>query len=185
MGYALARAALRRGAQVSLVSGPVALEPPAGARFIAVTSADEMRVAVLKEAENCSAVIMAAAVADYHAAEVAGKKLKRGKAPLEIRLEPNTDILKELTAVKNGKLLIGFAAETDNLTANAEIKLREKNLDMIVANDVSQEGSGFDGDTNIATLIDRNGVSRALPLMSKADLADQILDHMIALKSRR
>jgi len=111
--------------------------------------------------------------------------MKRGKIPLELRLEPNPDILKELGAMKDGKLLVGFAAESENLAANAKKKLRKKNLDMIVANDVTQDGSGFDGDTNIATIVDRSGASRALPLMTKDELADQILDHLLALKSRR
>lgn len=183
MGYAVARAALRRGAQVTLVSGPTALEPPAGARVLSVETAKEMLAAVQKEFPSCSAVVMAAAVADYHVAEVADKKLKRGKGPLEIRLEPNADILKELAAAKGGKLLIGFAAETNDLLANAQKKLREKNLDLIVANDVTQEGSGFDGNTNIATLIDRSGAARSLPMMTKDELADKILDQLLILKS--
>jgi phosphopantothenoylcysteine decarboxylase/phosphopantothenate--cysteine ligase len=185
MGYALARAGLRRGAAVTLVSGPTSLEPPAGARLISVTTAAEMRRAVLDEFPNCTAVIMAAAVSDFRPSESSSSKLKRGKGPWELRLEPNPDILKELGAKKDGKLLVGFAAETDDLTANAKKKLREKNLDMIVANDVTQEGSGFDGDTNIATIVDRSGASRALPLMTKDELAEQILDHLLALKSRR
>lgn len=185
MGYAVARAALRRGAQVTLVSGPTALEPPAGARFLPVLTARQMLEAMQKEFPACSAVVMAAAVADYHVAEVADKKLKRGNGPLEIRLEPNPDILKLLGAAKDGKLMIGFAAETNDLIANAQKKLREKNLDMIVANDVTQEGSGFDGDTNVATLIDRTGATRSLPLMTKDELADKILDQLLFLKSQR
>jgi len=185
MGYALARGGLNRGAAVTLVSGPTVLEPPAGARLIPVTTAAEMRRAVLEEFPNCTAVIMAAAVSDYRPIEYSSTKMKRGKTPLELRLEPNPDILKELGAKKAGKLLVGFAAESENLAANAKKKLREKNLDMIVANDVTQEGSGFDGDTNIATIVDRSGASRALPLMTKDELADQILDHLLALKSRR
>jgi len=185
MGYALARAGLRRGASVALVSGPTSLEPPAGARLISVTTAAEMRRAVLEEFPNCTAVIMAAAVSDYRPSESSSSKMKRGKGSWELRLEPNPDILKELGAKKDGKLLVGFAAETDDLATNAKKKLREKNLDMIVANDVTQEGSGFDGDTNIATIVDRTGASRALPLMTKDELANQILDHLLALKSQR
>jgi phosphopantothenoylcysteine decarboxylase / phosphopantothenate---cysteine ligase len=185
MGYALARAALSRGAEVVLVSGPTALEPPSGARTIAVTSAAEMRRAVLGEFPRCTAVIMAAAVGDYRPAEIAPRKIKRAKEPLELRLEPNPDILKELGAQKNGKLVVGFAAETEELTTNATKKLRAKNLDMIVANDVTQEGSGFDGDTNIATIIDRSGASFSLPLMSKSELADRIYDHLVSLKHQR
>jgi phosphopantothenoylcysteine decarboxylase/phosphopantothenate--cysteine ligase len=185
MGYALARAALRRGAEVVLVSGPTALEPPAGVRTIPITTAAEMRAAVLKEFAACTAVVMAAAVADYRPVVSAEKKIKRGKAPIELRLEPNPDIIKELGQNKDGKVLIGFAAETEELTANAAKKLREKNLDIIVANNVAEEGSGFDGDTNIATLLDRTGATRALPLMSKDELADCIYDHFLALKSMR
>lgn len=184
MGYALARAALRRGAQVTLVSGPTALEPPVGARFLPVTTAREMLEAMQKEFSSCSAVVMAAAVADYHVAQVAEQKLKRGKGPLEIRLDPNPDILKALATAKDGKLLIGFAAETNDLIANAQKKLREKNLDMIVANDVTQQGSGFDGDTNIATIVDRSGATHSLPMMTKDDLADKILDQLLLLKSQ-
>jgi phosphopantothenoylcysteine decarboxylase / phosphopantothenate---cysteine ligase len=184
MGYALARAALRRGATVALVSGPTALDPPPGARLIAVSTAGQMREAVLKEAPRSSAVIMAAAVADYHAAAPSSEKIKRGVGAIELRLVPNPDILKELGENKDGKWLVGFAAETENLTANAQKKLRDKNLDMIIANDVTEEGSGFDGDTNVATIIDRTGAVRSLPLMSKDDLADCIYDHYLSLKNR-
>ncbi len=185
MGYALARAAVRRGAEVALVSGPTALEPPAGARFIAVTTAADMREAVLGEYAQCTTVIMAAAVSDYHAAVVADKKMKRGEAAIELRLEPNPDILKDLGQRKDGKWLIGFAAETEDLTANAQKKLRDKNLDIVVANNVAETGSGFDGDTNIATIVDRTGATRSLPMMSKDELADRIYDHFLALKSPR
>jgi len=183
MGYALARAALRRGATVALVSGPTALEPPSGARLIEVNTAAEMREAVLKEYPHSSAVIMAAAVADYHAVAPSGQKIKRGVGDLELRLIPNPDILKELGQNKDGKWLIGFAAETENLTANAQKKLHEKNLDIVIANNVAEEGSGFDGDTNVGTIIDRTGAVRSLPLMSKDDLADCIYDHYLALKN--
>jgi phosphopantothenoylcysteine decarboxylase/phosphopantothenate--cysteine ligase len=183
MGYALARAALRRGAEVALVSGPTALAPPIGARFIPVTTAAEMRAAVLKEYDHCTGVIMAAAVADYRAVAIAPQKIKRGEGPVELRLEPNPDILKELSRRKNGKWLIGFAAETEDLMSNAQKKLREKNLDMVVANNVIEEGSGFDGDTNIATIVDRAGATRSLPLLTKDELADHIFDHFLALKS--
>ena len=185
MGYALASAALRRGAEVALVSGPTGLTAPAGARLIPVTTAAEMRDAVLREYGQCTAVIMAAAVSDYRVASVSEKKIKRGTGPLELRLEPNPDILKELGAKKNGKWLVGFAAETEDLAANAQKKLREKKLDMVIANNVVEAGSGFDGDTNIATIVDRAGAVRSLPLMSKDELADRIYDHLLALKSPR
>jgi phosphopantothenoylcysteine decarboxylase / phosphopantothenate---cysteine ligase len=185
MGYALARAAIRRGAEVALISGPTELEPPAGARLTSVTTAVEMRDAVLEEFSGCTAVIMAAAVSDYRPVDFARKKIKRGKGPIELRLEPNPDILKEISARKNGKMLVGFAAETGELVANAAKKLKDKNLDMIVANDVSEAGAGFDVDTNVATILDRAGTVRSLPLMSKDELAEQILDHLLALKRQR
>lgn len=185
MGYALARAALRRGAEVVLVTGPTGLKAPQGARTIAVTTALEMRRAVMEEFTQCTAVIMAAAVADFRPAELLNKKMKKGMASVELRLKPNPDILKELSAIKNGKLLIGFAAETEDLTANATQKLREKCLDMIVANNVLSEGSGFDADTNAATILDHRGGVRSLPLMSKDELADRIYDHLLDLKSFR
>jgi phosphopantothenoylcysteine decarboxylase / phosphopantothenate---cysteine ligase len=182
MGYALARAAARRGAEVVLISGPTALTAPPGVKLTAVNTAAEMRQAILDEYGTCTGVIMAAAVADYHPAQFSADKMKRGTGPLDVRLEPNPDILKELGQRKDGKLLIGFAAETGNLEGNAEKKLREKNLDMIVANNVTQEGGGFDGDTNIATIIDRRGATRSLPLMSKDELADQVFDHLLTFK---
>ena len=184
MGYALARAALRRGAEVVLISGPTALEPPTGVRFIPVITAADMRQAALEIFPWCTAVIMAAAVADYRPVDVADQKIKRGKGPIEVRFEPNPDILRELGAKKDGKVLVGFAAETEALTTNAKKKLREKNLDIIVANDVTAVGSGFDGDTNMATILDRCGFSMELPLMSKEDLADHVYDRLVALKSQ-
>ena len=184
MGYALARAAVRRGAGVVLVSGPSAIEPPSAVRLIPVNTAAEMRRAVLEQFPECTAVIMAAAVADYRPVDASSKKLKRGKAPLDIRLEPNPDILRELGRRKNGKLLVGFAAETEELIVNATRKLHEKNLDLIVANDVTQAGGGFDGDTNIATIVDRSGASDSLSLMTKDELADRIYDHLLALKDK-
>jgi phosphopantothenoylcysteine decarboxylase/phosphopantothenate--cysteine ligase len=185
MGYALARSGLRRGAEVTLISGPTELEPPSGARLVRVTTAEEMRHAVLDEFPRCTSVIMAAAVTDYRPVHRANKKIKRGKGPIELRLEPNPDILKELGARKDGKMLVGFAAETEELIANAEKKLTDKNLDMVVANNVTEAGGGFDVDTNVATILDRRGGRRALPLMSKDELADEILDHLIGLKSQR
>jgi phosphopantothenoylcysteine decarboxylase / phosphopantothenate---cysteine ligase len=182
MGYALARAAAQRGAEVVLISGPTALKPPAGVKLTAVNTAAEMRQAILEEFAACTAVIMAAAVADYRPIEFSPDKIKRSQGSLDLRLEPNPDILKELGQRKEGKLLVGFAAETGNLDANAEKKLREKNLDMIVANDVTKDGSGFDGDTNIATILDRRGTTHSLPLMSKDELADQVFDHLLTLK---
>ncbi|HEX2225556.1 MAG TPA: bifunctional phosphopantothenoylcysteine decarboxylase/phosphopantothenate--cysteine ligase CoaBC, partial [Candidatus Binatia bacterium] len=184
MGYALARAALHRGAEVVLVSGPTALAAPAGARVIAVNTASEMRAVTVHEFTRCTIAIMAAAVADYRPAHAASKKIKKGATAVQVQLEPNPDILKELGAIKDGKFLVGFAAETEDLSLNATKKLHAKNLDMIVANDVTLEGSGFDSDSNTAAILDRSGTTRTLPLMTKKELADEILDHMIALKAK-
>lgn len=182
MGFALASQGIRRGAEVTLVSGPTSLRPPAGVRLIAVTTASDMCEAVIKEFPKCSAVLMAAAVADYHPAKYTMKKIKRDRRPLQIELVPNPDILRELGARKHSQTLVGFAAETEALIANAKKKLRAKKLDIIVANDVTLEGSGFDTDTNVATILDRRGEILSLPLMSKEELADRILDHFLSLK---
>lgn len=182
MGFALAHSGVRRGAEVTLVSGPTALLPPAGVRWIPVRTAAEMREAVLKEFPNVTVVLMAAAVADYRPERLVSRKLKRAEGPIQLKLKPNPDILRELGEKKNGRILIGFAAETEELVANASKKLREKNLDLIVANDVTQPGSGFEGNTNVATLLDRNGAVHPLPLMSKEELADRIYDYLLALR---
>ena len=184
MGYALARQGMRRGAEVTLISGPTSLIPPAGARLIPVKTAAEMRRAVLKEFPKATAVLMAAAVADYHPEKFVAQKIKRAKGALQLSLKPNPDILRELGMKKNGRILIGFAAETESLIANAKRKLREKNLDLIVANDVTEEGCGFDGDTNKATILDKTGAVHPLPLMSKDDLADRIYDYLLELKTK-
>ncbi len=144
-----------------------------------------MRTAVLEHFGAATAVVMAAAVSDYSPVEAAPKKLKKTSETLRLELKRNPDILKELGKKKDGRLLVGFAAETDNVVANAEKKLREKNLDMIVANDVAAEGGGFEIDTNIATILDRSGNIVTLPLMTKDELADRIFDHLHALKAYR
>lgn len=185
MGFALARAALRRGAAVTLVSGPTSLVPPAKARLVRVETAAEMRAAVLKEFPAATVVVMAAAVADYAPVKISPQKLKKSAAPIQLELKNNPDILKELGAAKNGKLLVGFAAETEDLIANARKKLREKNLDLIVANDVTTAGGGFDEETNVATILDRDGNAQSLPLMTKEDLADRIYDRLLALETAR
>ena len=182
MGYALAQVGVRRGAEVTLVSGPTALKPPARARLVSVATAAEMRAAILEEFPRATAVIMAAAVADFTPEQYAQRKIKRGNKAIQISLKPNPDILRELGARKNHQVLIGFAAETDDLVANASRKLREKNLDLIVANDVTQEGSGFDVDTNAVTILDRRGGVHPLRLMSKQDLAGRIYDFFPSLK---
>jgi phosphopantothenoylcysteine decarboxylase/phosphopantothenate--cysteine ligase len=184
MGYALARMGVRRGAEVTLISGPTSLAPPAKVHLIPVKTAAEMRQAILKEFPKATAVVMAAAVADYCPEKFVAKKIKRGKKPIQIRLKPNPDILKEIGLKKNGQILIGFAAETDALEANAKRKLRDKKLDLIVANDVTQAGSGFEADTNMAMIVDRNGGVHPLPLMSKDELADRIYDYLLTLKDK-
>ncbi|HZV81083.1 MAG TPA: bifunctional phosphopantothenoylcysteine decarboxylase/phosphopantothenate--cysteine ligase CoaBC [Geobacteraceae bacterium] len=183
MGYALARAAWRRGARVLLVSGPTALAPPFGAELIPVESAREMREKVLERAGLCDVIIKAAAVADYRPRERAGDKLKKTGEEMVIELVKNPDILRELGGAKlPGQLLVGFAAETADLEANATVKLREKNLDMIVANDVSAPGAGFGVDTNIVRLLYRDGTKEDLPLLAKDEVASAILDRIVALR---
>jgi len=185
MGYALARAGVRRGAAVTLISGPTFLPPPSGARVVRVKTAAEMRQAVLEEFPGATAVVMAAAVADYSPERFVPQKLKKGDRAIQLNLKPNPDILKELGARKNGKILVGFAAETEDLVANAKKKLRDKNLDLIVANDVTQEGSGFEAETNAATILDRKGNAHRLPLMTKEELADRIYDFLLAIKGEQ
>ena len=184
MGYALAKAARRRGAEVILVNGPTSLPPPAKVRRISVRSALEMREAVFHHLEKASILLMAAAVSDYRPKQAAGHKVKKTSAPAALELERNPDILSEAGRSKGNRLFVGFAAETQNLLKNAKEKLAQKNLDLIVANDVSQPGAGFRVDTNIAKIIDRSGRAEKLPLMSKEDLADRILDRLLALKRK-
>jgi phosphopantothenoylcysteine decarboxylase / phosphopantothenate---cysteine ligase len=184
MGYRLAEAAARRGARTILVSGPVELDPPAGVDWVPVRSTEEMRAAVMARAGEANILIMAAAVADYRPAAVHANKIKRSEGRITLDLEPTADILAELGRAKGQGLLIGFAAETNRLVENARNKLQQKGADMIVANDVTEEGAGFDTDTNIVTLVMRDGRDIALPKMSKREVADKILDQAIALRSR-
>jgi len=180
-GYAVARAARLRGAQVTLVTGPTALAPPYGVSVVQVESAREMRGAVLERFDDTDVVIKAAAVADYRPKLRAAGKVKKTAAELAIELEKNPDILAELGGRKGGRVLVGFAAETDELVANATAKLKAKNLDMIVANDVSREGAGFNVDTNIAKLLYRDGRVEELPMMGKDALAGVILERVAGL----
>jgi phosphopantothenoylcysteine decarboxylase/phosphopantothenate--cysteine ligase len=184
MGYAVAQAAADRGADVVLVSGPVSIGVPDSVKMIPVNTAVEMRDAVLKEFPDCDAVVMAAAVADYRAAEVSELKIKKADEELVIRLEKNPDILKELGNIKGDKILVGFCAETDHLVDNALKKIGTKNLDMIVANDVTMEGAGFGTDTNIIKIIKRDGAVIDLPLMSKLAAAHKVLDVLRDLAGR-
>lgn len=181
MGYNLAAAAIRRGAAVTLVSGPTGLTPPAAATFVPVQTAEEMREAVLRHLPGATIVIKAAAVADYRVRRPSDVKLK-GKRDLTLELTPNPDILAEVAASRSGAFVVGFAAETNDVAANARAKLEAKGIDLLVANDVSQAGIGFDADDNEVLLIDRWGGTRALPRMSKSAVADAILTEILALR---
>jgi phosphopantothenoylcysteine decarboxylase/phosphopantothenate--cysteine ligase len=182
MGYGLATAALRRGADVTLVSGPTALTPPAGAIFVPVQTAEEMREAVLHHLERATIVIKAAAVADYRAKQAASTKIK-GKHDLTLELTPNPDILAEVVARRTSAFVVGFAAETNDVAANARAKLERKGIDLLVANDVSQQGIGFEAEDNEVLLLDRWGGVHPLPRMPKSDVADAILSHVLALRA--
>jgi phosphopantothenoylcysteine decarboxylase/phosphopantothenate--cysteine ligase len=182
MGYAVAAAAAQRGAKVILVSGPTALETPRGVEQIGVRSTEEMQSVVKAKFAGSTIAIFAAAVADYRPAEKSGQKIKRGKEGLTLRLEPNPDILATVAREKGDRLVVGFAAETENVAENARKKLAQKNADMIVANDVSKEGAGFDGNTNIVSLFSRDGRDLPLPRMSKPEVAERILDEVLRLR---
>jgi phosphopantothenoylcysteine decarboxylase / phosphopantothenate---cysteine ligase len=188
MGYALAEAAVRRGAHVILVSGPTDLPIPESVDWVPVRATEEMRNAVRERAAEANVVIMAAAVSDYRPAAIQSQKLKRGNDPLTLQLEPTPDILAELGRDRAGRtagqggILIGFAAETGQMDENARRKLAGKGADMIVANDVTQEGAGFDTDTNIVTLFLRDGREIPLPKLSKFDVANRILDHVLEIQ---
>ncbi len=180
MGYALAGAARRRGADVILVSGPTDLKPPVDVNFCGVKTTEEMRRAVLDASEQCDVIIKAAAVSDYRPREKALQKMKKQKENQSIELVRNPDILTELGEKRGNSrcILVGFSAETEDLLANATEKLRQKNLDMIVANDVSREDAGFESDTNLVKVIYRDGEIEEFPLMSKEEVADQLLERI-------
>jgi len=183
MGYAVAEAAAKRGAKVILVSGPVNLETPAGVERVDVRTAEEMRRAVAERFADTSIAILAAAVADYRPAQPRPEKIKKGSAPLAISLDPTTDILAEVAKNKGNKIVVGFAAETDHVAENARKKLTSKNADLIVANDVTAEGAGFDRDTNVVTLFSRDGRDLALPKMPKSEVAERVLDEVLRLRA--
>ena len=177
-GYAIAAEAVARGAQVVLVSGQAAVEPPAGlAKFVKIDTTHQMREAVLADFDDADIIIKAAAVADYRPKTVAANKIKKSDDDFVIELERNPDILKELGGLKKpNQVLVGFAAETQNLLQYAQSKLEKKNLDLIVANDVSKPGAGFQGDTNIIKILSRDGSIEELPLMTKRELSAIIMD---------
>lgn len=185
MGYCIAQEALNRGAEVILVSGKTHLIPPAGAHFISVWGAGEMCEAMIHHLPACDIIIGAAAVGDFRAAQLAEQKIKKAddrSERLVIELTGTPDILMTLGQIKRpGQIMVGFAAETEDLLENAKKKLTKKNLDFIVANDVTMEGAGFATDTNIVTFIDRDGSINSLPKMTKEDVATAIMDKVVAL----
>lgn len=185
MGYCIAQAAVDRGADVILVSGKTLLDPPAGVKYEQVWSAEEMCQVMLRYQPACDVIIGAASVSDFKIAHIAKQKIKKtddGKQKLVLELIHTPDILKELGKNKQGKqIMVGFAAETENILENANKKLKSKNLDFIVANDVTEEGAGFATDTNIVTFIKRNGETESLPKMSKSEVAAAILDKVVEL----
>jgi phosphopantothenoylcysteine decarboxylase/phosphopantothenate--cysteine ligase len=175
MGYALAEAARDRGAQVTLISAPAALTPPDGVEIVKVKTVAEMRAAVLKAVKKADVLIMAAAVSDFRVAKKADRKIKKQGGNLSLELVETDDFLLELP---DNFIKVGFAAESENMVVNAKKKLKEKRLDMIAANDITQADAGFDVDTNRVTLIDKKGKVQDLPLMSKRDVAEKILDRV-------
>ncbi len=186
MGYALAEASRRRGARVMLVSGPTRLVPPDGVEIERVRTAEEMAEAVGRRVDEASVVLMAAAVADFRPEEVQGTKIKKRDGAPVVKLRPTRDILGEIVGRRrNGQLVVGFAAETDDVLENAAAKARAKRLDLVVANDVTQAGAGFDVDTNIVTLLFADGRRKSLEMMSKLDVAHRVLDEVVGLRKGR
>ncbi|HRT70309.1 MAG TPA: bifunctional phosphopantothenoylcysteine decarboxylase/phosphopantothenate--cysteine ligase CoaBC [Syntrophales bacterium] len=184
MGYALAVMAKRRGAKVTLISGPTNLPSPSGVEFVSVGSAVEMRDAVIDCMKEATVIIKAAAVADYRPARLSASKIKKKEGTFTLELERNPDIIAEVGHVKGNRILIGFAMETENLVENARAKLISKNMDLIVANDLSSPEAGFQADTNIVKLIDREGRIESLPLLDKKEVADRILSRIKPLRAR-
>jgi phosphopantothenoylcysteine decarboxylase/phosphopantothenate--cysteine ligase len=183
MGYAVAEAALRRGARVLLVSGPTALTPPGAAEVTRVESAEQMRDAVLNLLPQSTIVIKTAAVSDYRVKSVSAQKIKR-KGPMTLDLEPTADILKEISVRRQSQIVVGFAAETENVLENARQKLAAKHLDAIVVNDISREGVGFDSDRNEVTIITHGEVVE-VPETTKWEVAQRVLDQIVRLRHAR
>jgi phosphopantothenoylcysteine decarboxylase/phosphopantothenate--cysteine ligase len=185
MGYAIAEAAAKRGAAVTLVSGKTNLTPPAGVEFVEVISAEDMYQEVISRYEKMDVVVKSAAVADYRPKRVHNQKMKKQPGDMVLELERTRDILAELGKRKTHQILVGFAAETENVEANARGKLERKNADMIVANNVTQSGAGFGTDTNIVTIYQKDGASMELPQMSKAEIADRLLDAVLKFRTEQ
>jgi phosphopantothenoylcysteine decarboxylase/phosphopantothenate--cysteine ligase len=186
MGYAIAEAACARGAAVTLVTGPVSIAPPEGVEVVCVETAAEMARETLARAPEAAIVVKSAAVADYRPVRVADRKIKKAGATMTVELEQTEDVLAALGRAKpDHQVLVGFAAETNDLVENARKKLDAKNADLVVANDVTREGAGFDVDTNVAVLVGRDGAVEELPVMTKRALADRILDAALAIRRAR
>ncbi|MCK5526640.1 MAG: bifunctional phosphopantothenoylcysteine decarboxylase/phosphopantothenate--cysteine ligase CoaBC [Candidatus Latescibacteria bacterium] len=185
MGYALARVAQRRGAQVVLVSGPTHLSPPENVEWVRVRTAEQMRRAVIERFETCDALVMAAAVANFRPQVFSDQKIKKGGKAWALKLERTADILSELAPVKRDKVMVGFAVETENPITHAREKLQKKNLDFIVINNPLVEGAAFGTDTNVVTMLDRKGGTEELPKMSKHKVAEKIMERVESLIGNR
>jgi phosphopantothenoylcysteine decarboxylase/phosphopantothenate--cysteine ligase len=185
MGYAVAGAAAARGAKTMLISGPTALRPPVGVEFINVETAAQMYDAVIERFTNVDMVVKTAAVADYRPKEAVDQKIKKHNGPMFLELVRNHDILAELGKRKNKQILIGFAAETSDLEKNSLRKVQDKNLDLLVANDINQVGAGFGSDTNIVKFVYPGGDIKQMPLLDKKELAHRILDEAMALRQKK
>jgi phosphopantothenoylcysteine decarboxylase/phosphopantothenate--cysteine ligase len=186
MGYALAKVARRRGAEVILISGPTSLSlARRDIQYVPVRTAEEMRKAVFAHLEGSSVVIKAAAVSDYRPKVISEKKIKKGDPEYSLALEKTKDILEELGKKKENRILVGFAAETEDLVTHAQKKLQEKNLDLIVVNDVTQPGAGFGSDTNQAKILSPSGQVKDLALATKEEISGAILDHVVALLEKK
>jgi len=186
MGYALAKVAARRGAEVILISGPTSLSlVRRDIQYVPVRTAEEMREAVFAYLEGSSVVIKAAAVSDYRPKVISEKKIKKGGSEYSLALERTRDILEELGKKKENRILVGFAAETEDLVVHAQKKLQEKNLDLIVVNDVTQPGAGFGSDTNQAKILSPSGQVKDLALATKEEISGAILDHVVALLKKK
>ena len=175
MGYAIAEAALAAGHDVTLISGPASVAPPEGAQFISITTSDELHDEVHRAVRECDVLVMCAAVSDYKPATVEPRKMKKRKTPFALELIPTRDILASLPKENRSYLVVGFAAETHDLETNARKKLREKNCDMIVANDVSKTDSGMESDENAVTIFFRNGESKTISRTSKKIIARELV----------
>jgi phosphopantothenoylcysteine decarboxylase / phosphopantothenate---cysteine ligase len=185
MGFAIARAAVIRGAEVRMVAGPSSLPTPHGVERLDTVSASEMLSATSRNFPWCTALVMAAAIADFRPANPAANKLKKNSRGLDLKMLSIADELPRLAAKRGSRVMVGFAAETDDLEGNAREKLKRKGLDLIVANDVTQEGAGFGVDTNIVTFITPDGIALSHPKMSKDEVADLILDRLVSIRASK